>query len=299
MYGARPSCCCSNDPGRTLGDTTFFKGKALSHYGTLTYKQEEAARQGAVATIQIFDQEMMQVPWETIAGSTLDEKMSGVPGPNSIRKTDMGAMIDHESGREILSRAGHDYDELKERARKPGFRALPLGVTMTADIRTELGRSESNNVIGFIPGTRAPRRVRALYGSLGSRRHREGDRWRQDLQRGGRQRHRDRGSPRGRGRVSVASQRTEAVDRPHRHDRRGAGFARLVPLRRQPGLSVGEDRRGDQHGRVVPVWRRERHDGRRDGELGDRGVPGGRRRDAGPQAAPPTRGPEHGAFFRS
>lgn len=36
-----------NDPGFWIGDTTLFKGKAMTYYGRWTYKFEEAARQGA------------------------------------------------------------------------------------------------------------------------------------------------------------------------------------------------------------------------------------------------------------
>src|SRR5690625_7667317 len=36
-----------NDPGLYSGDTTFFKGAAMTYYGRWTYKYEEAARQGA------------------------------------------------------------------------------------------------------------------------------------------------------------------------------------------------------------------------------------------------------------
>lgn len=36
-----------NDPGFWVGDTTLFKGKAMTYYGRWTYKFEEAARQGA------------------------------------------------------------------------------------------------------------------------------------------------------------------------------------------------------------------------------------------------------------
>ena len=36
-----------NDPGYWVGDTTLFKGEAMTYYGRWIYKFEEAARQGA------------------------------------------------------------------------------------------------------------------------------------------------------------------------------------------------------------------------------------------------------------
>ena len=55
-----------NDPGFKSGDSTLFKGNAMTYYGRWTYKYEEAARQGAAGLIIIHDTEPASYGWNVI-----------------------------------------------------------------------------------------------------------------------------------------------------------------------------------------------------------------------------------------
>ena len=50
-------------------DPKFFKGKALTYYGRWTYKFEETARRGAVATIVIHRTDLASYGWQVVRNS--------------------------------------------------------------------------------------------------------------------------------------------------------------------------------------------------------------------------------------
>ena len=50
-------------------DPNFFKGKALTYSGRWTYKYEETARRGAVATLIIHLTDLASYPWEVVRNS--------------------------------------------------------------------------------------------------------------------------------------------------------------------------------------------------------------------------------------
>src|SRR5438094_6622636 len=58
-------------------DPKFFKGKALTYYGTWTYKFEETARRRAIATLMIHRTDLANHGWEVVRnswGSSLPEE---------------------------------------------------------------------------------------------------------------------------------------------------------------------------------------------------------------------------------
>ena len=61
-----------NEP--TSDDPKFFKGKALTYYGRWTYKYEETARHGAVATLIIHRRDLASYGWEVVRNSNGKDK---------------------------------------------------------------------------------------------------------------------------------------------------------------------------------------------------------------------------------
>ena len=55
-------------------DPKFFKGKALTYYGRWTYKFEETARRGAIATLIIHREDLASYPWTVVRNSWGGEK---------------------------------------------------------------------------------------------------------------------------------------------------------------------------------------------------------------------------------
>jgi Zn-dependent M28 family amino/carboxypeptidase len=136
-----------NDPG--LQDSTIFKGKILTYYGRWTYKIEEARRQGAAGILMIHTTESATYPWKTV--------LSGWTGPQVRLETPPSSLlaagwIQQETAAKVFQAGGKDLAELTAAAARPGFKAVPLGVGVTASVKSTIRRTETANVIGRLPG---------------------------------------------------------------------------------------------------------------------------------------------------
>jgi len=127
-----------NDPG--LQDSTIFKGKILTYYGRWTYKIEEARRQGAAGILMIHTTESATYPWKTV--------LSGWTGPQVRLEAPPSSLL--AAG--WIQQGGKDLAELTAAAARPGFKAVPLGVAVTASVKSAIRRTETANVIGRLPG---------------------------------------------------------------------------------------------------------------------------------------------------
>src|SRR5208283_4740695 len=90
-------------------DPSFFKGKALTYNGRWTYKYEETARRGAVATLIIHRTDLASYGWEVVRNSWGGErsylKLDGTP------KLEAASWIQEEVARKLVGIAGADYDK--------------------------------------------------------------------------------------------------------------------------------------------------------------------------------------------
>jgi Zn-dependent M28 family amino/carboxypeptidase len=68
----------------------------------------------------------------------------------------MNGWVQKEVGRAILKAAGHDLDELSALAKTKGFKAVPLGLTVSTSFANDVRSYNSKNVIGVLPGSEAP-----------------------------------------------------------------------------------------------------------------------------------------------
>lgn len=139
-----------NDPGFKSGDSTLFKGNAMTYYGRWTYKYEEAARQGADGLIIIHDTEPASYGWNVIE--------SGWTGARLVIESDLPLLdveswISGESAQKMFEASamkGQDYQTL---ARNKDFSPIPLDLTVSVGIKNEIKRDVSKNVVALIPGT--------------------------------------------------------------------------------------------------------------------------------------------------
>jgi Zn-dependent M28 family amino/carboxypeptidase len=136
-----------NDPG--LRDSTIFRGKELTYYGRWTYKLEEAERQGAAAILLVHTTESATYPWSTVTGSWGKTQVRLAREATPLL---MAGWLSEESAGRVFAAGGHDLQALAAQAARPGFRAVPLGVTLRARVRSTLTRSETTNVVGRLPG---------------------------------------------------------------------------------------------------------------------------------------------------
>jgi len=95
-----------------LRNPSIFQGRTLTYYGRWTYKYEEAARQGARGVLLIHTTESATYPWQVVQSSNT--------GTRSELVRD--------------------------------FRPVPLEVTLSIHLKSEVSRLESPNVVGWLPG---------------------------------------------------------------------------------------------------------------------------------------------------
>jgi Zn-dependent M28 family amino/carboxypeptidase len=143
----------SNDP-------KFFKGKALTYYGRWTYKYEETARRGAVATLIIHRTDLASYGWEVVRNSWGGEKsylkLDGTP------KLKAASWIQLDVAKKLVGMAGLDLDKLFEQSQSRDFKPIELPVRLKAHVVSALRPFVSRNVLGLLSGSDPARRGEAV-----------------------------------------------------------------------------------------------------------------------------------------
>lgn len=139
-----------NDPG-TEDTPDFFGGRALTYYGRWTYKFEEASRRGAAGAILVHTDESAGYPWSVVRTSNTGQQfdLAGEPEfPLRIR-----GWIAEGVARDLLARAGHEWEALVRQSDTPGFRPLATGVRVRAAVQSEVEPVRTANVVALLPGS--------------------------------------------------------------------------------------------------------------------------------------------------
>ncbi|BBM70854.1 M28 family metallopeptidase [Rhodothermus marinus] len=148
-----------NDPGYATGDSTLFTGRAMTYYGRWTYKFEEAARQGAAAALIIHETGPAGYPWAVVQGSWSGPQFTLVNEQQNMDRCAIEGWLTYESARRLFELAGRDLEQLKAAAARPGFRAVPLGLRLSATLRNTTREVRSRNVLALLPGRERPDEV--------------------------------------------------------------------------------------------------------------------------------------------
>jgi Zn-dependent M28 family amino/carboxypeptidase len=145
-----------NDPPATAEEPDLFGGVAMTYYGRWTYKYEEAARQGALGALVVHEAGPAGYPWSVVRGGFSGERFALSPDPDEPRPTSLVGWVSLDAARAALAAGGHDFDDLKARAARRGFTAMPTGVTVRAELDARVRRVETENVVGLLPGATRP-----------------------------------------------------------------------------------------------------------------------------------------------
>ena len=133
-----------------------FEGRAMTWYGRWPYKFENAARHGAAAAIIVHDTEPAAYPWAVVQSSWTGPQLElDQPGDHGDQSAVIGWM-QLAKAHELFASAGQDFAALSAAASRPGFRAVPLGVTLSTGFTNAVRRQASRNVVGVLPGRTAP-----------------------------------------------------------------------------------------------------------------------------------------------
>jgi Zn-dependent M28 family amino/carboxypeptidase len=140
-----------NEPEST--DEKFFKGKALTYYGRWTYKYEETARHGALATLIIHRTDLASYGWDVVRNSWGTERSylrrDGTP------KLEAASWIQLDVAKKLVGMAGLNLDELYSKAQTREFKPVELPVHLKAHLASELRPFVSRNVVAKLPGSDA------------------------------------------------------------------------------------------------------------------------------------------------
>ncbi len=148
-----------NDPGFGTDNKDFFKGNEMTYYGRWTYKYEEAARQGAKGILIIHESEPAGYPWSVVLNGATIPKLYLQAEDNYMSMCAIEGWLTFNAAKELFSLAGLDLLELKEKAKKPDFKAFRMRARLSLNINSSHRFATSKNVIGVIPGKERPDEV--------------------------------------------------------------------------------------------------------------------------------------------
>ncbi|HWA62643.1 MAG TPA: M28 family metallopeptidase [Caulobacteraceae bacterium] len=152
-----------NDPDFETPQPGRFGGKRMTYYGRWTYKYEELARQGAAGVLIVHETAPAAYGWNVVRSSWTVPQFDIPRDP--AERVEAEGWITREAAVAMFKAAGLDFDALKRQAQTPDFHPVDLkGETATIDFAVQRSQVVSHNVIGRLPGTKAPRDT-VLYGA--------------------------------------------------------------------------------------------------------------------------------------
>ena len=141
-------------------DPKFFKGKALTYYGRWTYKFEETARRGAVATLIIHRTDLASYGWQVVRNSMGTEREH--LRRDATPKLQAASWIQLEVAKKLAALSDQDIDKLFQQAQSRDFKPIELPVRLQAHVVSELRPFVSKNVIAKVPGADPKRKDEAV-----------------------------------------------------------------------------------------------------------------------------------------
>jgi Zn-dependent M28 family amino/carboxypeptidase len=145
-----------NDPGYASKDKALFNGNAMTYYGRWSYKFEEAARQGAEGAIIIHETGAAGYPWEVVSGSWSGAQISLAADNKNADRIAVEAWITSDAAKEIFNASGLNLEEEVTAAHRRGFKAKPLNLNASVQLKNTVRTSNSRNVVAKLPGEKTP-----------------------------------------------------------------------------------------------------------------------------------------------
>jgi len=145
-----------NDPGFGGDDSSFFKGNTMTYYGRWTYKYEEAARQGAKGCLVIHDTAPASYPFAVVQNSWNTSKFYLGDSHTVNGSCAVEGWLSLPALKKLFAAGGLNYEEQFAAAHKRGFRAVPMNLSASTNVKASAIYNSSNNVVGIIPGSKRP-----------------------------------------------------------------------------------------------------------------------------------------------
>ena len=143
-----------NDPPATREEPELFQGRALTYYGRWTYKYEEAARQGAAGVLLIHTDASAGYGWNVVRTSNGNWRYEIARSrADKTPYLQVKSWITNDTAQKIFRLGGKDLDTLRRAAQRRDFVPVDLGLKAKLDLKSELKRFNSPNVIGIVKGS--------------------------------------------------------------------------------------------------------------------------------------------------
>jgi Zn-dependent M28 family amino/carboxypeptidase len=144
-----------NDPDFEGGEGDF-GGKAMTYYGRWTYKYEEAARRGAAGVMIVHETAPASYGWNTVKNSNTNVQFDIVRQDPAAAHTPFETWIQRDVAVELFRKAGLDFEQAKQAAKRRDFQPLDLKSTVSATANAKVETITSHNVVGLLPGKAHP-----------------------------------------------------------------------------------------------------------------------------------------------
>ncbi len=143
-----------NDPGFATQDPELFTGNAMTYYGRWTYKFEEASRQGAEGAIIIHEKAPASYGWSVVKNSWSGPQFGFQRDDLNKNRVAVEGWINSAVAKELFSKAGLDFTEMKKKAAQGSFNIDMGDLTASVTIKNTIKKSVSNNFIATLPGSK-------------------------------------------------------------------------------------------------------------------------------------------------
>ena len=147
-----------NDPGFATGDSTFFKGRAMTYYGRWTYKYEGASRQGAEGVLIIHQSEPAGYPWNVVLNGAVIPKLYLVPEDKYASRCKLEGWVTLDAAKKIFQNADIDFSVTKN-ASQPGFKPVDLATQVSLGMQSSWQYKTTKNIMGVLKGSKRPDEV--------------------------------------------------------------------------------------------------------------------------------------------
>ncbi|HXJ55094.1 MAG TPA: M28 family peptidase [Verrucomicrobiae bacterium] len=139
------------DPAKL--DDKMFKGRAMTYYGRWTYKYEIAAKKGAAAALIVHETGPAGYPYFVLVASNTRENFDLQSTSGNDGTVPVQGWLTETTARELFTRAGYQFEQLKQSALRRDFKPVRLDARASFDLKNRLRPVTSRNVIAKVEGS--------------------------------------------------------------------------------------------------------------------------------------------------
>ena len=133
-------------------DARMFKGRAMTYYGSWTYKFEIAAARCAAAALIVHEDGPAGYPWSVVVDSNAQENFELQTARPRRSHTPIQGWLRSDQARKLFAELGYDFDALKRRAASKDFQPVALGARASLSLKSRQREVRSRNVVARIDG---------------------------------------------------------------------------------------------------------------------------------------------------